>query len=88
MDPEIIKEAMRQVLGEMGGAARSGLANKFMGGAKPVASAGLDEAPAEELAVSPLGEESAMAADAADAGGEEADEPSDEELEEMLKASK
>lgn len=96
MDPEIIKEAMRQVLSEMGGAARGGLAKKFMGGgAANLADDGTTDdgadAPLPPNAMSGLaGDAAAEALDGADEGSpeEEAAEPSAEELEEMMKSSK
>ncbi len=89
MDPEIIKEAMRQVLSEMGGAARSGLANKFMGGGAAKLSAdGTTDDGAE--APPPPDAQSGVMGDALAEGSpeEEAAEPSDEELEEMMKGAK
>ncbi len=87
MDPEIIKEAMRQVLSEMGGAARSGLANKFMGGGAAKLSA---DGTTDDGAEAPPDMQAGAMGDALAEGSpeEEAAEPSDEELEEMMKGAK
>ncbi len=88
MSPEIIQKALEQVLSGMKSAAMKGKAGMF---AKPTASPGVDESPAEDQAISPLGADAGMAGDAASENpdedpAEEADpnDPTDDELEALM----
>ena len=94
MDPETIKAALQQVLAEMGGAARGGLAKKFMG-ASP---AGLSsngttddglEAPPDAMSGAEGAALDALAGDG-DGPDDECDpsDPTDDEMEELAKSSK